>query len=84
MRKSRSPLSATVVGVIAALALWAAALAGMTAIPEGAPVATERVAEPTGVLISQQDKSGQTVYFRELRAAAPAARPASGSNDDSC
>ena len=84
MRKSPSQLSATIVGVITSLVLWAAALIGMAALPDGGPVATARVFEPTGVLISQQDKSGQTAYFRELRAAAPAARSATASNDDSC
>ena len=84
MRKSQPPLSATIVDVIATLGLWAAVLIGMAALPDGASVATARVAEPTGVLISQQDKSGQTAYFRELRASVPTARTAPGSNGDSC
>lgn len=78
MRKDRMPMSATLAGVIASLMLWGAALAGMSLLPEsygGAASPAVRVEVPTGLLISRQDMSGQTAFFRDLRAAAPASRP---------
>ncbi|MGQ0677011.1 MAG: hypothetical protein ACT4N4_13120 [Rhodospirillales bacterium] len=84
MRKIRSQISVTLVGVLALLMLWAVALAGMVALPDGPGGAGVRVAEPTGLLISRQDMSGQTIFYRELRASAPASRPTAESSDGSC
>jgi hypothetical protein len=80
-------MSATLAGVIASLALWGAALAGMSLLPENYGAAagpSVRVEVPTGLLISRQDMSGQTAYYRELRAAAPASRPEAMEKEGSC
>lgn len=84
MRKFKSQVSTTLVGVVALLALWGVALVAMAALPEGRSGAAAGVAEPTGVLISQQDMAGQTAFYRELRAAAPVSRPARPANGGDC
>ena len=68
-------LSPTVVGVIALLALWVTALAGIAALPHGSSATGIRVSEPTGLLISRQDMSGHVMLYRELRAVARASGP---------
>ena len=84
MAKIQSQLSTTVVGVVALLALWGVALAGMSALPDGSGGAFARVAEPTGLLISRQDMSGQTMFYRQLRASAPASGSADAPGGGNC
>ena len=84
MRKIQSQLSTTAIGTGALLALGGVALAGMAALPDGRGVASARVAEPTGLLVSRQDMSGRTAFYRQLRASAPAAGSAGASDGGDC
>ncbi len=84
MAKIQSQLFTTVVGVVALLALWGVALAGMSALPDSPGGASARVAEPTGLLISRQDMSGQTMFYRQLRASAPASGSADAPSGGNC
>ncbi len=84
MHSNHLRFSTTLAGVVALFALWGVALAAMATLPEGQGGASQRVEEPTGVLISQQDMSGRTVFLRELRGSISAASPAGGVRAGDC